>query len=613
MEERRPGILKRTALLLWRALNGLRRLVLNLVFLLLLIVVVAGLIGEEGPAVPAGSALILSPSGVLVDQISYVDPFANVVAGSDMPAETLLSDLVKAIDTAATDARIRMIVLQTDALQYSGISKTQELAAALQRFRDQKKSVIAVGDSFNQDQYLLAAQADRVFMNPMGQVMLQGFGVYSTYFKEALDKLAVNVHIFRVGTYKSAVEPFMRDDMSDEVKQNHLTWLGTLWRQYAQSIAARRGVTPEKIDDYINRIDQIYAAEGGDSGKAALTWQLVDALKTRIEINDWLIEQVGADENGDFRGVDFHDYLASTHHLRVGGRRELVGVIVASGMILDGEQRAGQVGGDTLAGLIRQAREDEQIKAVVLRVDSEGGSAFASEIIRQELLALQRSGKPVVVSMGSVAASGGYWIAAGADEVWATPGTITGSIGIFGAFPTFEQSLGKLGIHTDGIGTTPMAGALRLDRPLDPVSARAIQSNIDNGYRQFLQVVASGRDLEIAAVDKLAQGQVWSGGDAAEVGLVDELGGLTDAIASAAKRAELGAFDVEWIEQPLSMPEAFVQRLSGAIAPSSSSMSWYSAASVWTPLRPLLAELKRFAAFNDPKATYVYCLTCARL
>src|SRR5690606_20749997 len=210
-------------------------------------------------------------------------------------------------------------------------------------------------------------------------------------------------------------------------------------------------------------------------------------------------------------------------------------------------------------------------------------------------------------------ASGGYWIAAGADEVWATPGTITGSIGIFGAFPTFEQSLGKLGIHTDGIGTTPMAGALRLDRPLDPVSARAIQSNIDNGYRQFLQVVASGRDLEIAAVDKLAQGQVWSGGDAAEVGLVDELGGLTDAIASAAKRAELGAFDVEWIEQPLSMPEAFVQRLSGAIAPSSSSMSWYSAASVWTPLRPLLAELKRFAAFNDPKATYVYCLTCARL
>src|SRR5690606_34436883 len=360
----------------WRALNGLRRLVLNLVFLLLLIVVVDGLIGDEGTAVPAGSALMLSPTGVLVDQISYVDPFDNVVAGSDMPAETLLSDLVKAIDTAATDARIRMIVLQTDALQYSGISKTQELAAALQRFRDQKKSVIAVGDSFNQDQYLLAAQADRVFMNPMGQVMLQGFGVYSTYFKEALDKLAVNVHIFRVGTYKSAVEPFMRDDMSDEVKQNHLTWLGTLWRQYAQSIAARRGVTPEKIDDYINRIDQIYAAEGGDSGKAALTWQLVDALKTRIEINDWLIEQVGADENGDFRGVDFHDYLASTHHLRVGGRRELVGVIVASGMILDGEQRAGQVGGETLAGLIRQAREDEQIKAVVLRVDSEGGSAF---------------------------------------------------------------------------------------------------------------------------------------------------------------------------------------------------------------------------------------------
>lgn len=614
MENRKPGLIKRTFLFFWRLLNGLRRLVLNLIFLVLFVVVVVGLFSEEGPAVPADSALILDPSGVLTDQISYVDPFSSLIAGNDAPPETLLSDLVKAIDTAATDSRIKLIVLQTDALEHSGISKTEELSAALKRFREHKKKIIAVGDSFNQDQYLLATQADQILMNPMGQVLLQGFGVYTNYFKEALDKLEVNVHVFRVGAFKSAVEPFLRDDMSAEVKENHLAWLRTLWQQYKNDVAARRQIAPEKIDEYINKIDEVFAAEHGDTGKAAVSWHLVDALKTRDEINEILVEQVGADESGDFRGIDFRDYLASNKPIKVGTHSDQVGLIVASGVILDGEQRAGQVGGDTLAGLIRQARDDEHVKAVVLRIDSEGGSAFASEIIRQELLSLKESGKPVVVSMGSIAASGGYWIAASADEVWATPGTITGSIGIFGAFPTIEKSLDKLGIHTDGVGTTAMAGAMRIDRPLDAVTARAIQSNIDSGYQHFLQVVASGRALDVAAVDKIAQGRVWSGSDAATVGLVDKLGGLDDAIAAAAARAKIKHYDVELIEHPLSFPEVFVQKLSGAFGyfKPAASARWYSAASIWSPLRPLLSEAQHFAMLNDPKAMYVYCEACAR-
>lgn len=623
MEQKRPGLLRRCFGFIWRLVDGLRRTVFNLLFLALLVLVVVGIVSEEKPAVPMHSALVLNPSGVLVDQHSYTDPLSGVMSGSDAPAETLLSDLVQAIDTAADDERIKLLVLQTDALEHGGISKVQELSTALAHFRQRGKTIVAIGDSFNQDQYLLAAQADKIFMNPMGQVLLQGFGVYTNFFKEALDKLQVNVHVFRVGTYKSAVEPFLRDSMSAEVKENHLVWLSALWQQYITVVAERRGFAPAKLDEYVNKIDEAFAAADGDTGQAALTWHLVDALKSREEINDWLVEQVGADEQGDFSGIDFRDYLAAHKHLSVGAGGDKVAVIAASGVILDGEQRAGQVGGDTLAQLIRQARTDEHVKAVVLRIDSEGGSAFAAEIIRQELLALQDSGKPLIVSMGSIAASGGYWIAASADEVWATPGTITGSIGIFGAFPTIENTLNKFGVHTDGVGSTAQAGAMRIDRPLDAVTAHAIQSNIEHGYRQFLDVVADGRDMDVAQVGAIAQGRVWAGSDAAQIGLVDKLGGLSEAIKSAAAHAQLKQYETEWVEAPLSAPEILLQKFGGA--KSYLQRSYFSArsaqlrfggAAVWSPLRPLLGELRQLhmlAQFNDPKAMYVYCAGCARL
>lgn len=604
----------------WRALTALRRFVFNLLFLLVLLIVVAALFNEEGLRVPDGGALILSPAGTVVDQFSYIDPVASVLGGDAEIRETLLADMIKAIDTAAKDSRIKVLVIQTDAMEHAGLSKLQELAMAIARFRDSGKPVIAVGDSFSQDQYWLAAQADRVVMNPMGEVLLQGYGVYTNFFKQALDKLEVDFHVFRVGTYKSAVEPFMRDDMSDEVKRNHLTWLSALWQQYKDGVAARRKIAPEKIDDYANHVDTVLAATSGDAGKAALEWKLIDALQSREEFNRALIEQVGEDEDGLYNAIDFRDYLTATRHLP-GGAKNKIGVIVASGMILDGEQRSGLVGGDTLSGLLRQARLDDDVKAVVLRVDSEGGSAFASEIIRQQLLELREADKPVVVSMGSIAASGGYWISASADEVWATPATITGSIGIFGAFPTVQKSLSKLGVHTDGVGTTQLADAFRIDRPVAPAIANAIQSSIDAGYRRFLGVVAGGREMSEEDVDKIAQGQVWAGSDAKRIGLVDELGGLEDAIRSAAALAEVTDYTPEVIKPPLSPQELLMSRLTGVEQAIAHVLGFVVArdsgaaamSSTLAPFRPLLREWQRLSLWNDPRSTYVFCGECARL
>jgi protease-4 len=610
--------IKRVWLFFWRALGTLRRAVFNLLFLALLIIFFVAVFKEEGQRVVNGSALILSPAGTVVDQSSYIDPIASVMGGEGDIRETLLSDMIKAVDAAAADSRIKVMVIQSDAMEHAGLSKLQELATAIARFRKSGKPVIAIGDSFNQEQYWLATQADQIVMNPMGEVLVQGYGVYTNYFKQALDKLEVNFHVFRVGTYKSAVEPFLRDNMSDEVKQNHLVWLTSLWQQYKEGIAGRRQITAEKLDDYVNHMDTALAAANGDAGKAALDWHLIDAVKTREQFNQQLIEQVGADEDGLYQGIDFRDYLAAHKHLPVRSNNK-VGVIVGRGMILDGDQRSGLIGGDTLATVLREARLDDDVKAVVLRVDSEGGSAFAAEIIRQELLELKAAGKPVVVSMGSMAASGGYWIAANADEVWATPATITGSIGIFGAFPTVENSLSKLGVHTDGVGTTQIADAFRIDRPVSPQVASAIQSNINAGYQRFLHVVATGRHMQEADVDKIAQGQIWSGSDAKRIGLVDKLGGLEDAVRSAAALAKLTDYTQELIEAPMTPQELFFSKLSGA--EQSLAKTWFqhsvsrdfAAASALAAFKPLLHEWQQFTLWNDPRATYVFCGECARL
>lgn len=608
MEEKKLGFIRRSFRLMGRIVGWLRVALVNLFFLLSIVMLAVLLSSGELPSIPEKGALILNPQGVVVDQLSFSDPLKNLMGESNPEdQETLLQDMIDAILLAKDDKRITSLVMELDFLAHAGISKMQEIAVALEQFRASGKKIIAVGDYFTQDQYWLAAQADEVYMHPMGAVFMEGYGLYRNYFKNALDKLQVNFHVFRVGEYKSALEPFIRQDMSAEAKEANLAWLNVLWQQYVQGVAERRDLRPDDINGYINGIDKLLAQYQGNTATAAMAAGLVDGLKTRDESSRYLAKVVGAvNEEGIYEGVGFERYLwvknYENHKEKV---EKQIGIIVAQGMIVDGEQPAGTIGGDSLAKLIRQASQESDVKAVVLRIDSGGGSAFASEVIRSELQLLKDAGKPLVVSMGSMAASGGYWIASPADEIWATPTTLTGSIGIFGAFPTLEKTYDKLGINTDGVGTTLLAGAMRVDRPLQPLAEKAIQSSIEHGYRRFIEIVAEGRDMTKADVQQVAEGRVWSGVDAQQLGLVDQLGGLDDAVESAARLASLENYDRQIIELPLSPREKILKQLTGVWSPS---MPVFSQLDRW--LSPFIERLSFWQKMNDPKGVYLYCSDC---
>ena len=616
MDENKPGFMRRIYRGVMAFISALRLLVVNLLFLLIIGGLVVVLSDGELPAIPEKGALVLDLQGTLVDQLSYVEPLTRLM-GETSPEqkETLLQDVIDAIHYAKDDDRINVLVLSLDYFAYGGISKIQEIAVALDDFRSSGKKIIAAGDSFSQDQYLLAAQADEIYINPMGGVLLEGYGVYRSYFKQAIDKLEVSFHVFRVGSYKSAMEPFIRSDMSAEAREANLVWLNSLWNDYTRSVAQRRQLKPADINRYANEIDILLAQYHGNTASVAVASGLVDGVKTREEMNRYLIELAGVeDEQGYYQGIGFERYLwlkqMKTAAENVDGR---VGVIVAAGTIVDGVQPPGMIGGDSLAELIREARRDDEVQALVLRVDSGGGSAFASEIIRRELALLQQAGKPLVISMGSVAASGGYWIAALADEVWATPTTLTGSIGIFGAFPTIEKTLGNLGINTDGVGTTALAGALRVDRPLSPIAGRMIQSSVEYGYFRFLEIVAEGRGLSREDVAKVAEGRVWSGSDALRLGLIDQLGGLNEAIASAAALAHLDSYESELIEMPLTPQEQFINELMDSetvrqLMVSSEQGQILSQLQRW--LAPFNTSLGFLGSMNDPQGMYLHCTVC---
>ncbi|MGD2268811.1 MAG: signal peptide peptidase SppA [Desulfobacterales bacterium] len=595
----------------WDAVSMLRRFAGNLVFLIIIIFVLILLIFDGGPKVPKGAALILSPSGNIVEQRSgplTLDPLFGRVT-----EETLLKNIVDGIDFAKDDANIQAMVLNLDNMRGAGISKLQEIGAALERFKQSGKTVIAVGDSFNQNQYYLAAHAEKIYLHPMGHVYLSGYGLYRKYFKSLLETLMVKVHVFRAGTYKSALEPFLRDDMSDEAREANTSWLSDLWEAYKADIAALRGLEAVSIDGYINNVADHLVKVDGDIAKLALELGFVDALKTREEVRQELIALVGQDKKSKtYKHINFDDYLEIIRPLLLqrDPQKKKVAVIIAKGLIMDGEQPAGRIGGDTLAGLIRQARHTDDIQSIVLRLDSGGGSSFASEIIRNEVELTRRSGKPVVVSMGSAAASGAYWIAASADQIWASPTTLTGSIGVFGAFVTFDKTLGHLGVHTDGVGTTNLTGALDPSRPLNPILAAAMQHSIEQAYKRFLERISKGRNLDVEEVEKVAQGRVWSGKEALALGLVDKLGNLKDAVASAAELAELDDFEVIVIRRPLSGRERLLKELYRLIA----SLTAFRPASPkyptgWHYPSPA-GELVQIFQLNDPRGVYAYCLTC---
>ncbi|HEV7489869.1 MAG TPA: signal peptide peptidase SppA, partial [Rhodanobacteraceae bacterium] len=543
----------------WNALNFTRLLVFNLIFLILLIAFFLALFSSR-PVLRPRTALVLDPRGQIVEQYT-IDPvqraFGNLAG--EQPREVQLRDLLRVIDTAAKDTHIERLVLIPDDIAGAGLATLHEIGTALDRFRATGKEVIAVAGDMGQSQYLLAAHANKILLDPDGAVLIEGFASYRSYFKDALDKLGVEVHLIKVGQYKSAAEPYVLNQASDASKEADRYWMGGIWQDYLAEVAGLRKIDAASISEDIAHYDERVAAQQGDLAKLALDQKLVDQLATRADARKLLRDKGVADGDEGFRQVDFKDYLAMLGPDGLAHFGSQVAVVVAQGEIVPGEQPPGMVGGRSAAQLIRSAREDDRVKAVVLRIDSPGGDAYSSELIRREIAQTRSAGKPVVVSMGDVAASGGYWIAMDGDEIWAEPTTITGSIGIFGLVVTIPETLAKIGVHTDGTGTTPLAGTFDIRRPLSPELESILNSVIRHGYSEFIGRVAKARKRTPEEIDGIAQGRVWSGSQAKERGLVDKLGGLGDAIASAAARAKLGKnYQVRYVEHEPSTWERFV-------------------------------------------------------
>jgi protease IV len=571
----------------WLALDGLRK-VLHLILLVVLFGLLLAATRSELPFVPERAALVLEPRGYLVEELSG-DPLDRAIsrATGGGQAETRIRDLVDVVDEARDDDRIRALVLDLEQLQGAGLPMLQDLAQSVRWFRESGKKVYAYAESYSQRQYYLAAQADEVYLDPLGYVLLDGYGYFRTYFRGTLDKLAVDVHVFKAGTHKSAPEEWSRTDMSPEDREDAAVWIGALWDGYKADVAAARGFESAQVQAYADESAEGVKATGGDMAQYALARGLVDGLKTRAEFEAIVAEVAGEgeDEETAYASVDWQSYLPYVRAelaLRERGD-EAVAVVVAAGEILGGQQPPGLVGGDSHAELLREAREDDEVAAVVLRIDSPGGSIMASEVIRREVAALRAAGKPVVASMGTVAASGGYYIAMDADRILAAPTTITGSIGVFAVVPTFQRTLGKLGVTSDGFGTTRLSGQMDLDRSLGPEAQAILQASIDGYYRTFVDGVAKARKRRPEEIDSLAQGRVWTGADAKAAGIVDDLGNVDDAIAEAAKLAGLGEdYAVRWMEKELSWKDALVMQLRGAAAPIVDALA---------PRRPVLPRL----------------------
>lgn len=568
MSDSKPGLIRRFFGGIWAAVNFTRRLVLNLIFLVLLVLFLSVLFAKA-PILQPRTALVVDPKGEIVEQYRS-DPESRALSSmlGDEVKEIQLRDLLHVIDTAAKDTNIERIVLLPDEMTGAGLATLTEIGAALERFRATGKEVIALSNGMTQMQYFLAAHADQVMLHPDGAVLLQGFGSYRSYYKDLIDKLAINVHLFRVGEFKSAAEPYFLNGASPEAREADLYWLGGLWQTWLGEVGQRRKLDPKAIQNGIETLPDAIKAANGDLAKLALTSNLVDQLATRDQAREVLVAKGERDtERHTFRQIGWRAYLNSHPLESIGDMRPVVAIVVAEGDIVSGEQRAGMIGGDSTAELIRRAREDDNVKAVVLRVNSPGGEVFPSEQIRREIELTRTAGKPVVASMGDVAASGGYWISMNADEIFAQPGTITGSIGIYGMFVNMPDTLAKIGVHTDGVGTTSFAGAFDVRRPLDPAVGAVIQSVIDKGYRDFIGRVAAARGKQPDEIDKIARGRVWTGRQALERGLVDKLGGLDAAVAAAAERAKLGNdWQRRYVEKPLNAFEQFMLGFSTSAA-----------------------------------------------
>ncbi len=610
----RPNLFVRFVRGSYQALDASRRFAMNLLFLVIVLLIIAAIAGSA-PRLEPKTALVIAPKGAIVEQYS-ASPSDRAMAKllGDEIYELQLRDVLRAIDGAATDPMIVRIVIVPDQLARAGHATLREIGAALERFKASGKEIVAYADGMDHRGYYLAAHANKIYLHPEGAVFLEGLGRYRTYFKDAFDKFGIEARLFRVGEYKSAGEPYVRGDQSPEAREADLYWMSDIWARYLDHLATLRGLDAQALAASLEALDAEITARGGDLAKLALDQKLVDELKTRDELRAMLIAAGAADDEDEetFRQIDVESYamLAAARELELG--KPAIAVVVAEGDIVDGDQPPGLVGGDSTARLIRKAREDDDVKAIVLRVDSPGGGVFPSEVIRREVELTKKAGKPVVASMGDVAASGGYWISMNADEIVASESTITGSIGIYGLWFNVPQAMGKLGLRTDGVGTSWLSGAINPTREYDPRLGTVIQSVIDRGYAEFVGKVATARGKSAEEVDTVARGRVWSGEQARERGLVDTLGTFADAVASAAERAGVDDYQVRYVEKELSAFERFMLDLSASSLAAHARGHAFALPAAFLPNEQIdelvaLRRLVRDAVGKRPAAVYAHC------
>lgn len=602
----------------WRVLNFVREMVLNLFFIFLVLVGVGiwmqignGSNSEQ----TARGALLLDISGVIVDKPSTNHRLGALGrqlfgASSDRLQENSLFDIVNAIRQAKDDRNITGIVLDLKNFTGADQPSMRYIGKALREFRDSGKPVFAVGENYSQGQYYLASFANKIWLSPQGQVDLHGFATNGLYYKTLLDKLKVSTHVFRVGTYKSAVEPFIRDDMSPAAREADSRWIGELWQNYLHTVSANRQISPQQLFPGAQAIIDGLTSVGGDTAKYALDHKLVDALASSADVEKALTKQFGwSKTENNYRAISYYDYSLKTP-ADTGGT---IAVIFANGAIMDGEETPGNVGGDTTASQIRDARLDPKVKAIVLRVNSPGGSVNASEVIRAELAAAKAAGKPVVVSMGGMAASGGYWISTPANYIVASPSTLTGSIGIFGVINTVENSLSSIGVHSDGVSTSPLAD-ISMTKALSPEVQQMMQLSIEYGYKRFITLVADARKRTPEQIDKIAQGHIWTGEDAKANGLVDSLGDFDDAVAKAAELAKLKQWHLDYYQDEPTVLDMVMDSMTGSVrAMLPEAIQAMLPAPLVSAANTVKAEGDKLAAFNDPQNRYAFCLTCANV
>ncbi|EAA5821157.1 signal peptide peptidase SppA [Salmonella enterica subsp. enterica] len=602
----------------WRVLNFVREMVLNLFFIFLVLVGV-GIWMQIGNGnnseQTARGALLLDISGVIVDKPSTNHRLGALGrqlfgASSDRLQENSLFDIVNAIRQAKDDRNITGIVLDLKNFTGADQPSMRYIGKALREFRNSGKPVFAVGENYSQGQYYLASFANKIWLSPQGQVDLHGFATNGLYYKTLLDKLKVSTHVFRVGTYKSAVEPFIRDDMSPAAREADSRWIGELWQNYLHTVSANRQISPQQLFPGAQAIIDGLTSVGGDTAKYALDHKLVDALASSADVEKALTKQFGwSKTENNYRAISYYDYSLKTP-ADTGGT---IAVIFANGAIMDGEETPGNVGGDTTASQIRDARLDPKVKAIVLRVNSPGGSVNASEVIRAELAAARAAGKPVVVSMGGMAASGGYWISTPANYIVASPSTLTGSIGIFGVINTVENSLSSIGVHSDGVSTSPLAD-ISMTKALSPEVQQMMQLSIEYGYKRFITLVADARKRTPEQIDKIAQGHVWTGEDAKANGLVDSLGDFDDAVAKAAELAKLKQWHLDYYQDEPTVLDMVMDSMTGSVrAMLPEAIQAMLPAPLVSAANTLKAEGDKLAAFNDPQNRYAFCLTCANV